>query len=891
LLLLTRLPVLARSLQLPSLDNLVRNEKGAGKMVKQAGLQNSGSGVSKHRNRRQYLNRPSLFRQRIRRLVIIIGTSSLVVLCSSLIAFAYFYNHYSTLVEQRVRSGFWHARGGVYAAPHRLRVGSRATVDSIAKELERSGFVEDSAMGGGVFNGSFQRDGNKITIMPYHAAAGYAEATEITFSRDEISRIRTGSSDVDEYEVEPELLIGRTESKRADQQILEYKDIPERLRNAIIMAEDQRYFSHVGLDPKGIARAFIVNLRNGEAVQGGSTITQQLVKNTFLSPERSFSRKFAEAFLALALENNLSKEEIFTLYCNEIYLGQYGSTGIHGVAQAAEMYFQKDLADLTLNEAAAIAGMIKNPNLFGPHKDRDASRTRREYILDRMLESGFASAPEVAAARENELALAKPRSENPTLAPYFVDSAAQALESKNAGDYFNTNLNTRIYTTINMQMQRMAEKAVAEQMAKLDATHASSAKKLEVSIVAIDPQTGHVLAMVGGRSYADSQFNRATSALRQPGSTFKPFVYATAIERGYTPISTFADRPMEFLNASTRPYRPANFRNGYTMKKVTLKTALARSSNVVAVQTAFAAGIGQVAAKAREFGFQDVEPYPSIALGAMEVTPLQLAAAYASFANGGRRVEPAFVDRIVSGDERTVYVNEPDPDRVISERTAYMITDMLQAVVERGTARRAHGALGKDVVFAGKTGSSKDGWFVGYTPNLVTVAWIGFDDNADVRSTGGEIALPLWTAFMQDVVRTMPEYGGSIFAMPAGLTEIVVDPETGMAADTYCPQSERVVLPIHAASRIKCLLHQPEPEVLVASVDTGVEWAEPNSVTIPATTEAGPDEWPEVPTSTTYLEEAERSNPTEQSRPYMTRPARPALKRPDRERQPSELDG
>jgi penicillin-binding protein 1B len=406
-------------------------------------------------------------------------------------------------------------------------------------------------------------------------------------------------------------------------------------------------------------------------------------------------------------------------------------------------------------------------------------------------------------------------------------------------------------------MQQLAEQAVAQQLAKLDRVYAKRGKRLAASIVALDPHTGKVLAMVGGRSYADSQFNRATDAKRQPGSTFKPIVYATALERGYTEISTFADRPMEFMYASVKPYKPSNFRDGYSMTNLTLKSALAKSSNVIAIQTAMAVGLENVAAKARKFGFENVNTYPSMPLGTSEVTPLQLAAAYASFANGGTQVVPTFIDTVVSGDGRVTYASQPSAERVVSERTAYMITDMLEAVVQRGTARSANGALGKDVVFAGKTGSSKDGWFVGYTPNLVTVAWIGFDDNTDVQSTGGEIALPLWTAFMQDVIKAMPEYGGRDFDMPEGLVEMVVDPESGMLADRYCPHSEKVVLPRSSASNVRCLLHQPQPEVLLASAETGDQLSEPVVNEIPAAVSAEIAE-PAVPTQT-FWEESERN--------------------------------
>jgi penicillin-binding protein 1B len=337
--------------------------------------------------------------------------------------------------------------------------------------------------------------------------------------------------------------------------------------------------------------------------------------------------------------------------------------------------------------------------------------------------------------------------------------------------------------------------------------------------------------MVGGRDYNESQFNRATEAKRQPGSTFKPFVYAAALERGLSPVSVYNDSPTEFQFYNQKNYKPANYGDSYAMKPITLKTALAKSSNVVAVKTATDTGLENVARKARDFGFENVQAYPSMALGTIEVTPLQLAAAYCAFANGGRQIEPTFIDKIVSVEDEILYSSTQGNRQIINPRTAFMITDMLQAVVERGTARKAFGALGKDVVIAGKTGSSKDGWFVGYTPNLVTVAWIGLDDNEDIGATGGEVALPLWIDFMKAVVQTRPEFGGENFAMPKGLIEVTVDPETGMLADSFCPQTEKVVVQSGMVSGIKCLKHQPLPESYVASnvepqIDPGVSETE-----------------------------------------------------------------
>ncbi|MEO8043028.1 MAG: penicillin-binding transpeptidase domain-containing protein, partial [Acidobacteriota bacterium] len=464
------------------------------------------------------------------------------------------------------------------------------------------------------------------------------------------------------------------------------------------------------------------------------------------------------------------------------------------------------------------------------------------------------------------LVLAKPSAKFHSIAPHFLDAATRDLDEKFTGDYLNTNFNTRVYTTIDTQLQQLAERAVAQRLASLDKIYGKKKIKLQASLVALDPRNGHVLAMVGGRDYQESQFNRATDAMRQPGSTFKPFVYATALERGYTPITVFDDRPSEFLYAGTKPYKPENYGGSYAMKNITLKTALAKSSNVVAVKTAFEAGLVNVAEKATEFGFQNVKPYPSMALGTMEVTPLQLASAYASFANGGKRVEPVFIDRIVSGEEKTLYTAPELDEKIVSEQTAYMITDMLEATVERGTAAKANGALGRNVVFAGKTGSSNDGWFVGYTPNLVTVVWVGTDGNEDLHATGGEIALPLWVDFMRASVQTRPEFGGSAFAMPRGLTSVVVDPETGMLADQYCPTSERVVMKAASVSNIKCLLHQPRIDSMHA-FDTGEYDQPPVPVTIPAVVSSE-----ERPVTRSYIDEVEDPEPRAPEKKNAERP-------------------
>lgn len=742
--------------------------------------------------------------------------ASAAALVIAIFGFFYFYSYYSSIVEKRIASGFWQNRAGIYAAPRTLLVNQKISKDESVDLLRRSGYVEQNSPDG-IWNGSFTAGDDSIEIKTYNYLGIKAETANIKFSGNKIVSISNAGNSLEKYDIEPELLTGRSEAKRGINHALKYEEIPENLRNAILTAEDQRFFEHYGLDPKGIARAFYQNLANYEIRQGGSTITQQLVKNTFLTPERSFSRKFEEAFLSIALENRMSKQNIFALYCNEIYLGQYGSAGVHGVEQAARAFFDKDLKDINLTEAATIAAMIKNPNHFAPHKKETEAKTRREWIIAKMREAGKISPDQAQAALKKEIILAKLKRNDQIIAPYFVDAATKVLTTEFQRDPFNTNYNMRVYTTIDTQLQAIAEQSVAGHLDKLNKIYGKKGLNLQASLVALDPQTGQILAMVGGKDYRESQFNRATEAKRQPGSTFKPFVYAAALERGRTPMSVFSDRPTAFVYDNGKPYKPANYGGYYANDEITMKTALAKSSNVAAVEAAMDIGLSRVAGKAEEFGFENIQAYPSMALGTMEVTPLQLAAAYAVFANGGREVRPTFISKIVAGEDKVIYQSMPDENRVVSEKTAYMITDMLKAVVERGTARKAAGALGNNVVFAGKTGSSKDGWFVGYTPNLVTVAWIGVDENEDTNSTGGEIALPLWTEFMKSAIQIRPEFGGENFPMPKGLVTVEIDPETGMLADAYCPHRETVVVPSSASSNIKCLRHQPDlPETLVA---------------------------------------------------------------------------
>ena len=364
----------------------------------------------------------------------------------------------------------------------------------------------------------------------------------------------------------------------------------------------------------------------------------------------------------------------------------------------------------------------------------------------------------------------------------------------------------RIHTTIDLDLQQLAETAIKRQLERLDNVYKKRAVKPQAALDAIDPKTGDVLAMVGGRNYAESQLNRATDAQRQPGSVFKPIVYSAALDRGFSPIEMYKDAPQQFVYAGNAKYRPTNYGGGFSMRDVMMRTGLVRSLNVVTVDVAMRTGLSRVARTAEDFGLPKAEPYPALALGTTEATPLAVASAYTAFANHGVRVEPNVIARVTNSSGVELINELPRTRPVITPTTAYMITDMLSDVVDHGTARAARGAV-KNTAIAGKTGTSRDGWFVGYTPNMVVAVWIGFDDNQQLGLTGAEAALPAWTEFVKGAVELRPDLGGRAFAQPAGMTFVEVDPETGLLATPSCPSHEQVAIPIAFAPNLECTTH------------------------------------------------------------------------------------
>jgi penicillin-binding protein 1B len=701
------------------------------------------------------------------------------------------YRSYAKIVDARLAHGYLTSRAGIYAAPRVLRAGQKYSPAGLAMALRRAGYIENDDAAE-VWNGSFSIQDRAIEIRP-NSSAGSPSQVRVSFDRGErISELTGDEVTLDSFTLAPEPVTSDSMKTGARAQ-LSFKDIPPVLVHAITSIEDRRFFDHHGVDVFGIGRALIRNAGDERIGQGGSTITQQLVKNTYLTPERTLRRKFAEAMLAFTIERRLSKEDIFALYCNEVFLGQRGAIAVRGVGMAARVYFGKDLKDLTVGEAATIAGMIQSPTRYSPVRENEGSQNRRNTVLGTMVRDGFITIDQAAAAAKESLVVANFDPAKESVAPYFIDYVNRVSEPA-AG--------APTVTTLDLDLQQLASNAVAHQLDHLDQVYKQRGVTPQAALVALDPHTGKVLAMLGGRDYAQSQMNRATDAQRQPGSVFKPFVYAAALEVGLSPLRKFKDAPQEFSYAGGRKYRPSNYGGGFSMQDVPMRTGLVKSLNVVTVDVAMQTGLARVANTASDFGLPRPEAYPALALGTTEVTPLGIAAAYAAFANDGKRIQP----RVVNGDVPS------ESNQVIAPTTAYIVTDMLKDVIREGTARAARGAV-PGAAIAGKTGTSRDGWFVGYTPNLVCAVWVGFDDNKQLGLTGAEAALPIWTEFMKTAVDLRPELGGASFAQPEGITIADVDTDTDELASRNCPVHELVAMLQTQAPLSECFRHGFSPGI------------------------------------------------------------------------------
>lgn len=597
-------------------------------------------------------------------------------------------------------------------------------------------------------------------------------------------------------EIEPELIARFFGDQQEDRDLVRYEEVSPHLRNAIVAVEDKRFFHHFGVDPIGFSRAMLTNLVRMRMDQGGSTLTQQLVKNFYLTSERTITRKAKEAVMAFVLEMIYDKDAIFEAYMNEVYFAQEGSVSVCGVTQASRYYFGKDVRTLGLAESALLAGLIRSPAGYNPKTRMERAKSRRDYILERMAAEDLISEQEAEQAKAQALNVLE-RVPNRTIAPYFIDFLKKQLDERYGPDILISE-GLAIFTTLDVQAQRNAEAAVNEGLAELETTHKSKLADdghgaLQASLVVIQPQTGFIRAMVGGRDYGRSQFNRAVQAKRQVGSVFKPFVYASGFVRSveepgfhFTPATRVVDEPFSVNVPGSGNWSPDNYDHKYE-GSITVRRALEHSRNVPTVRLAMDVGIPKIIEVAHAMGIEsELPPYPSLALGSAELAPLEVAGAYATLANEGTHAEPLAVRDVLDAEGNVLEKKPVQIRRAMPPEAAYLTTSLLQGVIQRGTGRRVL-SMGFTKPAAGKTGTTndyKDAWFVGYTPKLLAAVWVGFDHNRKIQLPGGTAALPLWARFMKAQAADSRPVD---FEIPENIVKKKIDIATGMIAVYDCP--------------------------------------------------------------------------------------------------------
>jgi penicillin-binding protein 1B len=708
----------------------------------------------------------------------------------------YYWTVFSGRIDNLLHGEVYTRSAGIYAAPKQLRVNESISQDELIAFLKRAGYVEKTQQAD-TARGRYSLNGTAVEIEPSESSSvdGQKQFQHVKVQFTGTGKAISGLYDLDNRGalprvwLEPELISSVTGTERAKRKVIGFGDLPPHLVKAITVTEDRSFFEHYGVNIRGIIRAFVRRVdadpNSPIARQGGSSITQQLVKNLLLSPEQTWQRKTAEAYMSIILETRLSKEKIFELYCNQVYMGQQAGFSINGFGEAASAYFNKDVTNLTLAESAFLAGLIRSPNRYNPYNKLETATARRNQVLDSMAEAGELSQDEAKTAKALALQVVSVKGRiDVSDAPYFADYVQNQLGDMIAGSGAAEHL--RIYTTIDMDLQRVAYAALTKQLAALDKVQSKRFEPgtLQAALVAMNAKTGEIVAMVGGRDYSKSQLNRATDAFRQPGSVFKPFVYATALNTAYdpvprviTPATTYMDEPKTFT-FDNQEYSPGNFGESYSHAPVTLRDGLVHSLNVVTVEVAMEVTIGRVMNLAAKAGLpKPPRAYPAMALGTSEATPLQIASAYTAFANLGSRATPIAINRITTGNGVTIAAPTTQRNEVLRSDVAYVMTSFMKDVINRGTAAKVR-ARGLKGTLAGKTGTSRDGWFAGYTPNLVCAVWVGFDDGSQLGLTGANSALPIWADFMQVALAEHPEWEGD-WNMPPGVEQVEINPKTG----------------------------------------------------------------------------------------------------------------
>jgi penicillin-binding protein 1B len=724
----------------------------------------------------------------------------------------YFYVKYQHIVDERLKQPLFKNTAKIFAEPREVRPGQKLSIHLIAEELRQANYTlvgtqKDSPMG------TYSESDGAITVYPgpqsYHAQ----DSATIHVSDGVVQSIADDHNQaLASYELEPVLITGLSEdANRTKRRLITYDEIPQNLVQAVLAVEDRRFFEHGGVNYFRLMEAVFRDLTTGQKQQGGSTLTMQLARGFFLTPEKRIKRKIIEIVITFQLEHRFTKKQIFELYANQINLGQRGSFAINGFGEAAQSYFGKDVRQLDLAESALLAGMIQRPNYFSPFRHPDRAIERRNLVLDSMVETGAITKSLAERAQAEPLHLST-ASVDASEAPYFVDLVHEQLLQK-IGERDSNLEGLRIYTTLDPDLQRVATAAVDstihvvdEQVEKLHARH--NAKKgaapqpppgpityPQVALVALNPHTGQVLALVGGRSYGNSQVNHAV-AHRPTGSIFKPVVYAAAFqtavegtplpgqEKLFSPVTMLNDEQSTYM-VGDKEYSPRNDHNNYH-DQVTARYALQWSLNNATIGLASMVGFDRVAELARQAGVKSARGTPSVAIGSYDATPLDMAGAYTVFANGGVHLDPWMLAsvRTANGDVMTDYT--PNAKQVLDPRVAYLTTNLMENVINAGTGGRVR-SLGFTAPAAGKTGSSHDAWFAGFTSNLLCVVWVGNDDYTNIVIEGAPAAGPIWAEFMKKAVQ-LPQYSDTKpFTPPDGVQLVDLDKITNLLPDSACP--------------------------------------------------------------------------------------------------------
>ena len=722
--------------------------------------------------------------------------------------FTFFYIKYAGIVDERLKQPIFANTAKIYAAPREVRPGQKLSVQLIANELREAGYTGDGAPEASPL-GAYSEGAQQITVRPgaqsYHAP----DSATIHVSGSVVDAITDAhGQQLSSYELEPLLITGLSEdASRTKRRLLTYNEIPPNLVQAVIAIEDRRFFEHSGIDfwrILGAMRNDIFHLHRYK--EGASTLTQQLARGFFLTPERTYSRKLREAVISIILEHRFDKKQIFEMYANQINLGQRGSFSIDGFGEASQAYFGKDVGHLDLAECALLAGLIQSPNYLNPFRHAERAIERRNLVLDSMVETGAIAKAQAEAARAEPLHLV-PGSVDASEAPYFVDLVHDQLTQRLGDRDFNRE-GLRIYTSLDPELQRLATQAVEETIhtvdAQVDKLHARD-RKLgkpyiypQVALIALNPHTGQVLALVGGRSYGASQVNHAV-AHRPTGSIFKPFVYASAFETAvegtmlpgqahlFSPVTMLNDAQQTYGAGTPYEYTPKNFEGEY-YGIITARYALMRSDNNATIGLASMVGFDRVADLARSAGVKSAQPTPSMAIGTYDATPLDMAGAYTIYANGGLHIDPWMLASVRTSTGDIVQDYSPVTRQVLDPRVAFLTTSLMEAVLQGDGTGAGVRNMGFISPAAGKTGTDHDAWFAGFTSSLLCVVWVGNDDYSDIKLQGAQAAAPIWASFMKQAVE-LPQYSDTNeFTPPDGVVVETLDKVTNLLADGACPE-------------------------------------------------------------------------------------------------------